>query len=767
MQRSAMTCLALLTLGSVLPALAAGPTLVPAALSSVTPAAVTRGQTVTLTLSGVNIQGATRALFDDPSITGNPVPGGNANQANVTVQIGPETRTGIHRVALRTPLGTTSSVTFAVGAWPEVAENEPNDGAAAAPMVSLPATLTGAMNRAGDADCFRFQAEAGQELVFEVVATQIRSRLSAVVALLDPVGKVLAETDAMDGRADPVLGYRFPKGGTYVLRIRDFENAGGGDVSYRINAGALPYAMDAFPLGVAKVGGEVTLRGYNLGETRTVRVSPSGSGWGAAAIISGTSSGPLHNTVRVAVGEHPEVMEAETPNDTPAAAQAVPFPCTVNGRISGDAGADVDCYRFGARNGQPLVLEVAARRFGSPLDSIIEVLDRNGKKVERATLRPVAETVLTLSDRDSATTGLRLLAWNDWRVNDFVYVGGELIQLVALPRGPDDDARFRSIRGQRAGFLDTTPVGHAMNTPIYKVQVHPPGKQFPPNGMPLFRLHYQNDDGGPLYGKDSRLLFTPPAEGEYLVRIADVRGEASDRHAYRLSIREARPDFRLSLGMEHPNIPAGASVPVDVVVDRLDGFDGEIALTLEGLPEGFSATSTTIEAGETTAALLLTAAPGAKTPDGDVRLRLVGRAKLASGEILREAVPAGGKSLVTVLPKADLTLRTALPKITLVAGQSQAVDVSITRENGFDGRVPVDVKNLPFGVRVDDVGLNGVLITESETSRRFVLVAEPFVKAVQRVIYCTVKTETSSPASTEIGVPVLLEVLPAGRRAAR
>ena len=40
------------------------------------------------------------------------------------------------------------------------------------------------------------------------------------------------------------------------------------------------------------------------------------------------------------------------------------------------------------------------------------------------------------------------------------------------------------------------------------------------NGMPLFRLHYRSDDGGPLYGKDSRLLFTAPADGEYVVRIA-------------------------------------------------------------------------------------------------------------------------------------------------------------------------------------------------------------------------------------------------------
>jgi len=87
--------------------------------------------------------------------------------------------------------------------------------------------------------------------------------------------------------------------------------------------------------------------------------------------------------------------------------------------------------------------------------------------------------------------------------------------------------------------------------------------------------------------------------------------------------------------------------------------------------------------------------------------------------------------------------------------------VAITRENGFAGRVPVDVKNLPFGVRILDVGLNGVLITESGTSRRFALWCEPWVQPLRRTVYATVRTETESPASTEVGTPLLLEVLPA------
>ena len=36
-----------------------------------------------------------------------------------------------------------------------------------------------------------------------------------------------------------------------------------------------------------------------------------------------------------------------------------------------------------------------------------------------------------------------------------------------------------------------------------------------PNGLPVFDLGYRNDDGGPTFGKDSRLEFTAPATGTY------------------------------------------------------------------------------------------------------------------------------------------------------------------------------------------------------------------------------------------------------------
>ena len=67
--------------------------------------------------------------------------------------------------------------------------------------------------------------------------------------------------------------------------------------------------------------------------------------------------------------------------------------------------------------------------------------------------------------------------------------------------------------------------------------------------------------------------------------------------------------------------------------------------------------------------------------------------------------------------------------------------VDIERQGKFAGRVPVEVKGLPHGVRVLNIGLNGILITERDTSREVVLYAEPWVKPMEHPIVVLAKRE--------------------------
>ena len=51
-------------------------------------------------------------------------------------------------------------------------------------------------------------------------------------------------------------------------------------------------------------------------------------------------------------------------------------------------------------------------------------------------------------------------------------------------------------------------------------------------------------------GSDDRLTFIAPADGSYLVRVSDVRGFSGDRFVYRLTVREAKPDFNVVLSQQ-------------------------------------------------------------------------------------------------------------------------------------------------------------------------------------------------------------------------
>jgi hypothetical protein len=72
--------------------------------------------------------------------------------------------------------------------------------------------------------------------------------------------------------------------------------------------------------------------------------------------------------------------------------------------------------------------------------------------------------------------------------------------------------------------------------------------------------------------------------------------------------------------------------------------------------------------------------------------------------------------------------------------------------------VPIDVRNLPFGVRVLNIGLNGVLVTEQQRQRTIVLYAEPWVEAAQRPFYAVGKAEAA--ATEHSSPPIELVVAP-------
>jgi len=309
--------------------------------------------------------------------------------------------------------------------------------------------------------------------------------------------------------------------------------------------------------------------------------------------------------------------EAE-PNDTPETANEVALPAIVSGTIfkPGEDQPDADLFRFRTTAGARWILETDAAGGGSQLDSKIEVLHADGRPVQRVLLQAVRDSYITFRGIDGNSRDVRLHNWEEMKLNQYVYANGEVFKLFLAPRGPDSGFQLYPFTGSRRTYFDTTAIAHALHEPCYVVEPHPPGTTLIPNGLPQFSIHYVNDDDSlRQLGRDSRLTFTAPTDGQYLVRVTDVRDFGGPKYQYKLTLRRPQPDFRVTLQGTNPTVGAGSGKEFSLVVDRIDGFDGEVQVDITGLPPGFSATTPlVVEQGHRLAKGTINALPHAPKP---------------------------------------------------------------------------------------------------------------------------------------------------------
>ena len=131
-------------------------------------------------------------------------------------------------------------------------------------------------------------------------------------------------------------------------------------------------------------------------------------------------------------------------------------------------------------------------------------------------------------------------------------------------------------------------------------------------------------------------------DGIHRLQLRDLFGgtRSDPRNIYRLILRKAAPDFALVGWALHMNLRngdrnalskpialrGGATMPIEVVVVRRDGFKGEIELFMDNLPEGVTAAGLKIPAGKSRGIMLITAEQDA--PRGLSSASFFGRATI-------------------------------------------------------------------------------------------------------------------------------------------
>jgi hypothetical protein len=202
---------------------------------------------------------------------------------------------------------------------------------------------------------------------------------------------------------------------------------------------------------------------------------------------------------------------------------------------------------------------------------------------------------------------------------------------------------------------------------------------------------------------------------------------------------------------------------VTVSVVAIRNYSGSIAVKVKGLPPGVSASPATIPPGQDSTVVVLSATPDAPLDAHAAPIEIVGHAEGNGHDLIRtartEEFTDPPLQLASITPAPDVVVTTEPKQVSLEPGKEVTVTLHVDRHNRFKGRVPCFVQNLPPGVRVVNVGLNGVLVTEAQTSRTFTLRAEDWAQPINQPIYVVALVESNS-TTMHPSEALLLKVTP-------
>jgi WD40 repeat protein/mono/diheme cytochrome c family protein len=750
-------------------------------ITTITPRGLQIGTNQKIIITGKNLDlPEVEVKFQDARLkAGSDLMTSSSTQLVTYVNVPADLPRGGYEVSARTAQGETEKVKLYVDDIAPTTSTAADFKSGPVVVAKLPASLWGTLTEIGEHDAYRFTAKAGEELVLDLAVAQVGSTAkSPTLEIMDTKRTVLAVNRGLDSGSDPFLAWKAPADGDYIVLVSNTTMDGSVNHIYRLSIGALPYVTAWSPL-AAQVGQDtkVTLIGHHLGNNASVMMKPDKEGM--INVPLDVKALRFRSMPVLRVGGLPQIEEKEG-NDDVKTAQIVTLPVTVNGRLMKQADADTDHFAFTAKKGQTWIIETLAAQAGSPADTKLDILHADGQPVQRVLLQAVRDSYNNFRSVDANNPDIRLQNWEEMELNEFAYFNGDVMKIFRMPRGPDGGCFFYTSGGKRSAYFDTSATSHSLDEPCYIVEPRSIGSQIVPNGLPVFTLNHSNDDSGDRrLGSDSRLTFTAPAEGRYVIKVTDTRGWSGDRFVYALTIREPKPDFSVKLAGMNPTVMPGASVGFSFRADRVDGFDDPIQIDITGLPAGYFASSPLlIEAGHDLISGSLHATPDAKADADWSKLKITAKGKSITheagtfGKVTLGAAPKfiivmepdnGGKAVMREIKDETKPL-----EITLVPGQTVKAWIRAVRLKD-EGIINLDVHGLPHGVIVDDIGLNGVQIREKETERPIFFRAASWVKDQDKLIHAALSSARNEhdSASLQTSFPILLKIRKAAGVAVR
>jgi len=276
--------------------------------------------------------------------------------------------------------GGTATGVFIVGTGPQVVEDERRKAPQA--LTSLPVTVSGRVSKMEEVDRYRLIAPKAGPVTCDLVARRLGANWHGCLEVRDSAGKLVADVVDAEG-LDAALAFAAQAGAEYEVAVRDIDHAGDRSFVYQLSIVDAPRVVAALPAAGRR------------GETREVEFVGIGVATGALQLESVVRpvtfpTDPTRSSLaysletpfgtalpfELSLSDLPELVEPALPA---AAPQALAAPAAVTGAL--DQPLSVDRYLLQAKQGERWTIALEARRFGSPLDVSLAVLGPDGKEL--------------------------------------------------------------------------------------------------------------------------------------------------------------------------------------------------------------------------------------------------------------------------------------------------------------------------------------------------------------------------------------------------
>lgn len=494
------------------------------------------GTSVPVEMLGDLLANATGVEFDCDALVWSETKQASHGKLSGTIKIDPQAALGPHLFRVKTLDGYSTSLMFNVGQFSSVTEIEPNDQIQSAQnLPQLPVELQGRLDGAPDMDFFSIGVQAGERWVFDLKSIEQGSAVEARMILLEADGRqVRFNDDRGDYDENPLIEYTFQKAGKYYVKVDQYRGPRGfnfgKNCAYILRISKLPVLRSAAPLGLEK--------------GKPTRLAISGGSLQSAKSVYLT-----------------KVRQAEYAHMT--------YPYTM------------------------------------PMDFLPDSSVRDSD--ERLTGKIIDSSTRTLQAEFSVPRQTRAGLWKIWVQGEHGIAEGVSVEISDHAEYGETSAnRFDhksgsySINGRlsRPGEIDAYRIQAAAGHPLHFWTL---ATQL---GVPyidtVLRLRdasgkklAESDDvvagQGTLIGNpDSSLYFTPQKDELLSIEVFDRLKRGGSCFEYRLNVKSERPSFQLFTTPENFAVAQGGVGEIKVHLVRETGFEGEVSVWIEGLPDEIS-----------------------------------------------------------------------------------------------------------------------------------------------------------------------------------